>query len=306
MGCAIKRHVLRSMRLSLACEVTGALDELAAPERCRQRARSQGAGRLMGSGAPANVGATGSSVRASSHGCSCSHAHSSIPTSRRRPPLPRRTSSEPRRRSRSASPSARASWMRSPACHSTTNQSAQTTSVQAVADLAHNRNDSSIFGGSAGYRRPLSRGASGAKSGLGPHAFMRTTLRQLRGHLPLAREAPQSSRRPVGVVVRARRAMTVGERRRPPGPEMGMRTAAERKGGVAGWISLPPGMRCIRSKPCGSPLFSARCITREIRSLAHATRSPVGRDRLVLQRGDCSAVRSYRQSRRMYEAGGIY
>jgi Group II intron, maturase-specific domain/Reverse transcriptase (RNA-dependent DNA polymerase) len=34
--------------------------------------------------------------------CSCSHAHSSMPTSRRRPALLRRTSSAPRRRSRSA------------------------------------------------------------------------------------------------------------------------------------------------------------------------------------------------------------
>jgi len=50
-----------------------------------------------------NSGPTGSSTRASSRGSSCSHAQSSMPTSRRRPPLPRSTSSDPRRASRSAS-----------------------------------------------------------------------------------------------------------------------------------------------------------------------------------------------------------
>lgn len=42
-------------------------------------------------------GPPGSPTRSSSHGCSSSHAHVSMPTSRRRPPLPRRTSNAPRR-----------------------------------------------------------------------------------------------------------------------------------------------------------------------------------------------------------------
>jgi hypothetical protein len=61
-----------------------------------------------------NSGPTGRSTRAASHGRSCSNAHVSIPISRRRPPLPLRTSSEPRRASRSRSPSTSASWMRRP------------------------------------------------------------------------------------------------------------------------------------------------------------------------------------------------
>jgi len=44
-----------------------------------------------------NSGPTGSSALALSHGRRCSQAQSSMPTSRRRPPLPLRTSSEPRR-----------------------------------------------------------------------------------------------------------------------------------------------------------------------------------------------------------------
>jgi hypothetical protein len=45
--------------------------------------------------------------------------HSSMPTSRLRPPLPRRTSSDPRRRSKSRSATASASWSHSPARHQT-------------------------------------------------------------------------------------------------------------------------------------------------------------------------------------------
>ena len=68
-----------------------------------------------------NSAPTGSSRRRSIQGFrGCPQAHSSMPTSRRRPPLPRRTSSAPRRWSRSDSLSASASWMRSPARHSTT------------------------------------------------------------------------------------------------------------------------------------------------------------------------------------------
>ena len=52
--------------------------------------------------------------RASSQGCMCSKPRTSMPISRRRPPLPRRTSADPRRRSESSSVSDRASWMRGP------------------------------------------------------------------------------------------------------------------------------------------------------------------------------------------------
>ncbi len=47
-----------------------------------------------------NSGPTGIRSRARSHGSNGSKPQSSMPTSRRRPPLPRRTSSDPRRRSR--------------------------------------------------------------------------------------------------------------------------------------------------------------------------------------------------------------
>ena len=60
-------------------------------------------------------GLTGNVRRTSSQGSSCSHPQASRPTSRRRPPLPRRTSSEPRRPSGSPSASESVSWMRSPA-----------------------------------------------------------------------------------------------------------------------------------------------------------------------------------------------
>ncbi len=62
-----------------------------------------------------NSGPTGSSRRVASHGWSCCQPHASMPTSRRRPPLPWQTSNDPRRWSRSASPSESASWIRSPA-----------------------------------------------------------------------------------------------------------------------------------------------------------------------------------------------
>src|SRR5215204_7824417 len=53
-------------------------------------------------------------------GRSCSQPHASIPVSRRRPPLPLRTSSDPRCWSRSVSSNDSASWTRSPARQSTT------------------------------------------------------------------------------------------------------------------------------------------------------------------------------------------
>jgi MMPL family len=61
-----------------------------------------------------NSGPTGISTRSESHGRRFSQPHPSIPTSRRRPPLPQRTSTEPRCGSRSRALSASASWTRSP------------------------------------------------------------------------------------------------------------------------------------------------------------------------------------------------
>jgi len=63
-----------------------------------------------------------------------------MPTSRRRPPLPRRMSSERRRRSKSDSFSARGSWVRSPAAEHD-DQGAQPTAVRTVARAAHHGDD---------------------------------------------------------------------------------------------------------------------------------------------------------------------
>ena len=67
-----------------------------------------------------NSGPAGCSARAPSQRPRCSQPHSSMPSSRRLPPLPLRTSSEPRLGSRSCSVSASASWMRKPPRQSTT------------------------------------------------------------------------------------------------------------------------------------------------------------------------------------------
>ena len=62
---------------------------------------------------------TGSAGRKSSHGWICCQPQRSVPTSRRLPPLPRRTSTAPVTRSRSLSASVRASLIRSSARQST-------------------------------------------------------------------------------------------------------------------------------------------------------------------------------------------
>lgn len=63
-----------------------------------------------------------------------------MPTSRRRPPLPCRTRTEPRRRW-SDSPSASASWMRRPARHRMTMSPRRRRAVEAVARGAHDGDD---------------------------------------------------------------------------------------------------------------------------------------------------------------------
>ena len=88
-----------------------------------------------------NSGPTGSSTRAASQGRSCSQPQASMPISRRRPPLPWRTSSDPRRGSRSRSASASASWTRSPARHSTTISARSRQPWRSSRGLAHHRDD---------------------------------------------------------------------------------------------------------------------------------------------------------------------
>ncbi len=83
----------------------------------------------------------GSRSRSMSPGRSCSKPHPSMPTSRRRPPLPAWTSMEPRRGSRSPSASASASWIRSPPRQRTTIHGAKASAVAIGADLAHHGDD---------------------------------------------------------------------------------------------------------------------------------------------------------------------
>jgi len=64
-----------------------------------------------------NSGPTGSWIRCSAQRPTCSHAQSSIPTIRRFPPLPARTSTDPVFGSRSVSVRASASLIRNPARH---------------------------------------------------------------------------------------------------------------------------------------------------------------------------------------------
>jgi hypothetical protein len=78
-------------------------------------------------------------ARGSSHGRSCSQPQSSIPTSRRRPPFPWRTSTDPRRASRSCSASASASWMRPAPEHN--QHRAQPPSVPVLGGVAHHGDD---------------------------------------------------------------------------------------------------------------------------------------------------------------------
>jgi hypothetical protein len=110
-----------------------------------------------------NSGPTGSVIRAVSHGSSSCHPQSSIPTSRRRPPLPRRTSSEPRRRSRSASCSASASSIRRPARHNTATSPRRRRPCRLSPTICMTATISVTVGGSAGYRRPLLRGGRPAR-----------------------------------------------------------------------------------------------------------------------------------------------
>jgi hypothetical protein len=88
-----------------------------------------------------NIGPTGNSTRAVSQGRSCSQPQASIPISRRRPPLPLRTSREPRCGSRSRSLRVSASWMRSPAAPEHDDQGTQASTMAVGAGLAHHRDD---------------------------------------------------------------------------------------------------------------------------------------------------------------------
>jgi hypothetical protein len=104
-------------------------------------------------------------TRTISHGSSSCQPQSSIPTSRRRPPLPRRTRIEPRRRSRSASRSASASSMRRPARHND-DQPAEPPAVPTIAGDAHDRDDL-LDGGRVGWiaQAFVARRTTGMKGG---------------------------------------------------------------------------------------------------------------------------------------------
>ena len=88
-------------------------------------------------------GPSGNPTRRCCHGSTCSHAQLSIPTSRRLLPLPWRTSTAPRRASRSvsASASASASPMHKPARHSTTIRARRRVSISARARSTHHGDD---------------------------------------------------------------------------------------------------------------------------------------------------------------------
>ena len=86
-------------------------------------------------------GPTGSSSRAVSHGSSCSRAQSSMPTSRRRPPLPRRTSTAPRRESRSLSARGERLADPQPGARQHDDQATQALSVGALTGGAHDGDD---------------------------------------------------------------------------------------------------------------------------------------------------------------------
>ena len=81
------------------------------------------------------------SARSAVQSARTAHAHGSIPTSRRRSPFPCRMSRLPRRSLRSVSASERASWIRTPARHSTTIRPAHPPAVTSVSGLAHDRDD---------------------------------------------------------------------------------------------------------------------------------------------------------------------
>jgi hypothetical protein len=89
---------------------------LPATRRSWARAASLAQGRpRVGPSTTHSSGPMGRRMRDSSQGQRCSQPHGSMPTSRRRPPLPWRTSTAPPRGSGSCSARVSASWMRSPA-----------------------------------------------------------------------------------------------------------------------------------------------------------------------------------------------
>jgi hypothetical protein len=151
-----------------------------------------------------NSGPIGRATRAGSHGSSSCQPQSSMPISRRRPPLPRRTRIEPRRRSRSASRSASASSMRRPARHNTTmSPRSRRPGVQALAGDAHDRDDlldggrvgwiaqsfvaRRVTGVKAGHRRRRLSTAGGIKNDGSGHGLCRGYGRQ-------ANRSPQTAR----------------------------------------------------------------------------------------------------------------
>lgn len=101
---------------------------------------------------------TGSVSRASNQGPTCDHAQRSIPTWRRLPPLPQRTTMLPRDRSKSLSARATASLMRSPARQRTHHESSGPQAVRRRARDPHDGHNLLYSGRISRIAQPLFRG----------------------------------------------------------------------------------------------------------------------------------------------------
>jgi len=122
----VERHAFVSeldrMRVAKLVRREASADTGARGESAQNGARRSGLPRAPAGGAvdDAEHGSDRHGAGTVSQGSSCSKPQSSMPISRRWPPLPRRTRTEPRRRSRSSSVRSSASWMRRPERQRTT------------------------------------------------------------------------------------------------------------------------------------------------------------------------------------------
>ena len=91
-----------------------------APQLLAAPTMAPSAGQLSRRGSRTTAHQSAADDARASHECNCDHAQRSIPTSRRRPPLPRRTSTAPRVASRSVSARSSASPIRRPDRHKIT------------------------------------------------------------------------------------------------------------------------------------------------------------------------------------------
>ena len=197
---------------------------------------------------------TGNRRRTAIHGSSCDQAQRSILTSRRPPPLPRRTSSAPRDGSRSVSARSSASPIRRPARHKITIQRPQPNTVGTGAGLADHRDDLLDGGRVRGIPATfVSRGTTFMKAG---HRDGRPAVagkvKQSGLHLPLLLGAPieppkSSSRR------HARRSPDAGRTQRCP--ETGDCI------GAGGRRSLEIGKNEVHFSMCDGTCFAGRART---------------------------------------------